>query len=137
MENASCKPARLKKGRVLGQLSPVTMVIATDEEDTQNEPDNLVSTLVMPDQDTPTPVQRTQQLLEDLQLESETLSEEEKEKWRAFLIKYNHLFAPDKSELGSTNVITHSIDTGDHPPIQQSCETYTVCPPPASGQPGS
>ena len=120
MENASCEPARLKKGRVLGQLSPITMAIATDEEDTRNEPDNLVSTLVMPNQDTPTPVQRTQQLLEDLQPESETLSEEEKEKWRVFLTEYNHLFALDKSELGSTNVITHSIDTGDHPPIRQA-----------------
>ena len=93
------------------------MAIATNEEDTRNEPDNLVSTLVMPNQDTPTPVQRTQRLLENLQPESETLSEEEKEKWRAFLTEYNHLFALDKSELGSTNVITHSIDTGDHSPI--------------------
>ena len=55
MENASCEPARLKKGRVPGQLSPVTMARATDEEDTWNEPDNLVSTLVTPNQDTPTP----------------------------------------------------------------------------------
>ena len=90
MENASCEPARLKKGLVLGQLFPVTMAIATNEEDTRNEPHNLVSTLVMPNQlqDTSTPVQRTQQLLEeDLQPESETLSEEEKEKWRVFLIE--------------------------------------------------
>ena len=88
MENASCELARLKKGLVLGQLFPVTMAIATNEEDTRNEPDNLVSTLVMPNQDTSTPVQRTQQLLEeDLPPESETLSEEEKEKWRAFLIE--------------------------------------------------
>ena len=80
MENASYEPARLKKGRVLGQLSPVTMAIATDEEDPLNEPDKLVSTLVMPKQVAPTPVERMQQLLKDLQPESETLSEEEKEK---------------------------------------------------------
>ena len=54
MENASYEPARLKKGRVLGQLSPVTMAIATDEEDPLNEPDKLVSTLAMPKQVTPT-----------------------------------------------------------------------------------
>ena len=95
------------------------MAIATDEEDPLNEPDKLVSTLVMPKQVAPTPVERTQQLLKDLQPESETLSEEEKEKWRAFLFEYRHLFALDKSELGSTNIITHSIDTGDHPPIRQ------------------
>lgn len=38
---------------------------------------------------------------------------------RAFLFEYRHLFALDKSELGSTNIITHSIDTGDHPSIRQ------------------
>ena len=97
--DASCEPARLNEGHVLGQLSPVTMAIATNEEDTRNKPDNLVSTLVTPNQDTPNPVQRTQQLLEDLQPESETLSEEEKEKWRVFLTEYNHLFTLNKSEL--------------------------------------
>ena len=117
MENASYEPARLKKGRVLGQLSPVTMAIATDEEDPLTEPDKLVSTLTMPKPVAPTPVDRTQQLLKDLQPESETLSEEEQEKWGAFLFEYNHLFALDKSELGFTNIITHSIDTGDHTPI--------------------
>ena len=37
VENASCEPARLKKRRVLGQLSPVTMAIATDGEETMNQ----------------------------------------------------------------------------------------------------
>ena len=96
------------------------MGIATDEEDIQNGPDNLISTLVTPNQDIPTPVERTKQLLEDLQPESEILSEKDKDKWRAFLTEYNHLFTLNKSELGSTNVITHSIDTGDHPPIRQT-----------------
>ena len=123
VENASCEPARLKKRRVLGQLSPVTMAIATDGEETTNhghsnrwgrdyEPDNLTFTLVMHNEVTPTPVERTQ----DLQLESETMSEEKKEKWRVFLTKCIHQFALNKNEFGSTNVITHSIDAGDHPP---------------------
>ena len=67
----------------------------------------------------PTLVERTQQLLKNLQPEYETLSEEEKERWRVFIFKYNHLFALDRGEFGSTNIITHSIDTGDHPPIRQ------------------
>ena len=72
------------------------MAIATDEEDIRNGPDNLVSTLVTPNQDISTPVQRTQQLLEDLQPESENLPEEDKDKWRVFLTEYNHLFALNK-----------------------------------------
>ena len=73
MENASYEPARLKKGRVFGQLSPITMTIATDEEDPVNEPDKLVSTLAMPKQVGSTPVERTQQLLNDLQPESDSV----------------------------------------------------------------
>lgn len=51
---------------------------ATDEEGTLNKPDSLVFALVMPNQVTPTPVERLQQLLKGLQTRSETLSEEEK-----------------------------------------------------------
>ena len=120
MENASCEPARLKKGRVLGQLSPAILTTTTDEEDILNEPASRVSTLTQHEQVASAPGDRTQQLLEDLQPESDTLSNEEREQWRVFLSKYNHLFALDKSELGSTNVITHSINTGDHPPIRQA-----------------
>ena len=51
MKNASYEPARLK----LGQLSPVTMAIATDEKDPLNKPDKLVSTFATPKQVAPTP----------------------------------------------------------------------------------
>ena len=44
------------------------MALATNEEVTLNEPNNPVFTLVMPNQDTPTPVERIQQLPEYLQL---------------------------------------------------------------------
>ena len=56
----------------------VVVLEATDEEGTLNKPDSLVFALVMPNQVTPTPVERSQQLLKGLQTRSETLSEEEK-----------------------------------------------------------
>ncbi|OMH83419.1 Retrovirus-related Pol polyprotein from transposon, partial [Zancudomyces culisetae] len=34
--------------------------------------------------------------------------------------KYNSIFVDDESELTQTNVIEHSIDTGDHKPIKQA-----------------
>lgn len=36
-----------------------------------------------------------------------------------FLPEHHDQFALDPLELGTTNVVTHSIDTGDHPPIRQ------------------
>ena len=35
------------------------------------------------------------------------------------LTYYVDLFALDPSELGTTDVVTHSIDTGDHRPVRQ------------------
>ena len=35
------------------------------------------------------------------------------------IAEYAHLFALDPLELGATDVVTYSIDTGDHPPIRQ------------------
>ena len=36
------------------------------------------------------------------------------------MIEWADVFALDPSELGSTKLVTHSIDTGDSPPIKQS-----------------
>ena len=114
MENAGHEPTRLKKGQVLGQLSPATTPAPTDEDGAPNEPASLVSRL---NQDVPT---RTQRLLEDLQPQSDTLSPDEEQKLQAFLLEHSHLFALDRSQLGATSVVTHSIDTGGHPSIRQA-----------------
>ena len=62
---------------------------------------------------------RGQRLLEMLHLESSVLSAQEVEHLQEFLIQYDDVFALDSSELGSTELVTHSIETGDHPPIRQ------------------
>ena len=48
-----------------------------------------------------------------------TLTEGEKGELRNLVIEYNDVFAKDPSELGCTNVVQHTIDTGTHPPIKQ------------------
>ena len=35
------------------------------------------------------------------------------------MCQYADVFALDSSELGSTDIVTHTIDTADHPPIHQ------------------
>ena len=39
---------------------------------------------------------------------------------RRLVEEYNDIFAMDDSELGETNVVHHSINTGEHPPIRQA-----------------
>ena len=48
-----------------------------------------------------------------------SLTEGEKGKLRSLVIEYNNVFAKDPYELGRTNVVQHTIDTGAHPPIKQ------------------
>ena len=47
------------------------------------------------------------------------LKDTEKETLQQILQKYQTLFARDLSELGTTSVVKHKIDTGKAPPIKQ------------------
>ncbi len=46
-------------------------------------------------------------------------SPEEKKAMEALLKKYDHLFAENDLELGRTNVVEMTLDTGDSPPVRQ------------------
>ena len=51
--------------------------------------------------------------------ESETcLNEEQKMKSREFILKNANLFSKDDGDLGRTNIVEHTIDTGDSKPIK-------------------
>ena len=39
--------------------------------------------------------------------------------WKKNLVSYSDVFALNPNELGTTQLVTHSIDTGSHPPIKQ------------------
>ena len=43
----------------------------------------------------------------------------EKQQLQSLLVSYSDTFAPYSNELGTTDVVTHSIDTGDHGPVWQ------------------
>ncbi len=47
----------------------------------------------------------------------ESLPEVESAQLRVLLSEYANLFAQEDTDLGSTEVVSHSINTGDHPPI--------------------
>ena len=62
---------------------------------------------------------REDKLLAAVHLDQSTLKEEQHQQLEALLREYADVFALDSSELGSTDVVTHTINTADHPPIHQ------------------
>ena len=62
---------------------------------------------------------RDQRLLDLLQLDSAQLKPEEVSKLQMFLLRHADLFALDETELGSTDIVTHAIETGNHAPVHQ------------------
>jgi len=48
-----------------------------------------------------------------------TLLEEDKSRLLNLINEYSPLFVRNDNDLGRTSMVTHSIETGDHPPIRQ------------------
>ena len=59
-------------------------------------------------------LERWEQLMEQLKPQLAHLTEEQRLQLEALLTNFTDVFALDPSELGSTGLVKHSIDTGDH-----------------------
>ncbi len=121
-ENRGLTPMKLKKDMTLGGLEPVEL------EESDSVEGRVAA--VAPDQkpgseDAVAPGQkpgsedRVKRLMEQLELEIGHLSGEEQQGVRDLVHKYCDVFALDPSELGTTSLVTHVIDTGDHAPVRQ------------------
>lgn len=58
-------------------------------------------------------------LLQQLQLKLDHLSPEEEEQLKNLICSYTDVFVLNLGELGTTDVVEHTIDMGCHPPIKQ------------------
>ena len=65
------------------------------------------------------PTSRIEKLLQILCHPLEKLSAEENEQLKALLVEFSDVFALDDTELGCTQLVEHSINTGDNAPIRQ------------------
>ena len=61
---------------------------------------------------------RLESLRGQLRLDSD-LSDEEARQIEDLVLEFADVFALEATELGSTGLVTHTIDTGDSPPIKQ------------------
>ena len=113
IENHGLQPVVLEEGYEIGQLEPIELV--SDEAKactlnaTDEKPKQLELSKVSP---------RVKKLLDQLDCE-ETLTETESGKLQDLIVKFSDVFALEPSELGHTDVVQHTIDTGTHQPIRQ------------------
>ena len=63
--------------------------------------------------------EREKGLCEALRLESDTLQPEESKQLKELVLEYSDLFALSASQLSTTDLVHHVIDTGDSQPVRQ------------------
>ena len=51
---------------------------------------------------------------------SSELTSDERQQVEHLLLEYQDIFLGPGGKLGHTDLVTHSIDTGSHPPIKQA-----------------
>ena len=122
IQNCQGSYIRLKKGTCLGMIRPIRLWTpevlqpeGTDSGIPGTEPSSTCSQVTgYEDKD-----QRALKLLEALGLPEGKLSSPQVAELKALLQEYSDVFALDDSELGCTDIVCHSINTGDHCPIWQ------------------
>ena len=112
MENRGYAPVEVKEGQVLGQVQGVELCPSVGEEAGLEE--GLVSA-VRPDDFSK---DRLESLRGQLRLDSD-LSDEEARQIEDLVLEFADVFALEATELGSTGLVIHTIDTGDSPLIKQ------------------
>ena len=118
IENPGLTPISLKKDTVLGTVDPVELITnpSTEPAVEQDTPDVIsrISHLTSFNGSS-----RQQELVDSLNLQTTKLSPEQLEELKEMIKKNSDVFAVDPSELGSTDLVTHHIDTGEHQPVRQ------------------
>ena len=128
--NLGTEPAHLEVGEVLGGLQPALVVEdlarPTDmrgAEDFHPQGESIgvdvPSMMQVAAVRSDTGRERVKQLLDALSMDQLEVSMAKREKLQELVEDFTALFALDNSELGRTTVASHSIKTGDHPPVKQ------------------
>ena len=105
--NRGMEPIHLPKGKTLGTVVQVEEVMKRDRPE-----EGLVCGMGGE-------CDRTRRLQEQLELNLEHLTPAEKNQTLRLIASYSDTFALDACELGTTTLVQHAINTGDHSPIRQ------------------
>ena len=130
LENHGCEPVYLELGQELGHVGNV--VVCSEQDNINNDDEvlppsvNFLTTEQVADQEDGNASSDTGNKLEKGRISKlfEALKTDESNLTVGGLLKelvreYSDIFALDSMELGTTDLVTHSIDTGDSHPIRQ------------------
>ena len=132
LENHGCEPVYLESGQELGQVGRVVVCSGQDNSDNDDNvslpsvhlltteqladrEDSNISVDIVNEQEK----ERMSRLFKVLNIEESNLMVDETALLRELVEEYSDIFALDSTELGTTELVTHSIDTGDSHPIRQ------------------
>ena len=114
IENPVAAPIWLDEGQILGYLHPVTLIKDPAQEGPEKDSDPLVAMIQREDRG-----EGMSKLLATLAIGETDVTAEELEELKKLVSKFDHLFVLTNGELGRTNIVEHSINTGDHCPVRQ------------------
>ena len=120
VESHETFPVFLEAGTILGDLRPMEVV----------SPDKVPKALHL-EADTLTEgagskiansekLSRTEELMDQLDIEWKNTSSEEPAGLKSVLEKFNEIFVIDPMEVGCTDLVQHTINTGEHAPVKQT-----------------
>ena len=109
LANHGVEPVLLDEDEILGTLHPATVLETTLEQKGQ------VAAI-----STTTDSVRVAEVMEALEGHTVELKSGETDQLQALITEYHQLFALTTAELGRTSFVTHTINTGNHPPIKQA-----------------
>ena len=132
LENHGWEPVYLESGQELGQVGRVVVCSGQDNSDNDDNvslpsvhflsteqladhEDSNVSVDIVNEQEK----ERISRLFKALNIDESNLMVDETALLRELVEEYSDIFALDSTELGTTELVTHSIDTGDSHPIRQ------------------
>ena len=116
VENSRQEPVRLERGQVLGTIQPTSLCEDKAENDTCEG--EAVRALV-PKKTLQEGREHKERLRKVLKVDHGNLTEDQYCRLKEFLLERHEQFALVSSKLGTTNVVTHTINTKDHPSIHQ------------------
>ena len=120
VRNIGYSPVCLQEGSILGSLQEATLLGLEEDLSWMEKNPAVVGALQTSDDTLPCATEdRSQVLLDTLQWKTDSLSESEHMKLKELLSEYQDVFALDNSELSSTDLVQHHIETGDVKPIRQ------------------
>ena len=114
LNNWGGSPIVIKKGSKIAVLEEVTKVDKSDDIWTEQSPE-----VVRMCQTNTAATSRCQELSGQLKF-GNACNKKGKSKLKELLLQYHDIFALCDKELGETDIVTHSIDTGTSPPVKST-----------------